>query len=389
MFGASPLHSAAEAGHVQVVESLLAHSAVLTTTTTSNLTPLHAAAAAGHAECIHLLLEHQRQLEAGGDPAVVEVLSQVNTLDQTPLHLAAAGGHYAATEVLLMHTPEGLLPSSLEQMDLFARTPLRAALRAASRIGKRAHAAARAAGNAAGGATSAADAAAVPMDTPADDGTMEAGGDVFTGLETALLLLRYGAAAVTDNTTSATTALPVPAPACTNLLDFALDREQPWAPTQRAAIVDVLLAAGWDLAATTEQLASICSKPALDPLLGAHPWDAHGLGHLFGGGHPDDHEQLLDRSIVSERSFIAPMLQRARDPTKVKTLQEICRGQIRATLAGVGGADRGAWGVDAGAGLPASIKALPIDEASMSFLAYDVPLLPEDQDRESGTDVEP
>ena len=65
------------------------------------------------------------------------------------------------------------------------------------------------------------------------------------------------------------------------------------------------------------------------------------------GAHvPNDDDEILDRSVVSEHSFVAPAVDRARDRTKVQSLQEMCRTQIRTklTTAGEEGAGLGLHG---------------------------------------------
>lgn len=249
--GASPLHIAAEAGHARVVECLLANDAFLTSTTSNNLTPILAAAAAGRAECLHQLLEHHKKKGT----AIVDVLSHINTIGQTPLHLAAAAGHYAATEVLLAHIPKPFLPTCLERMDLFGRTALRAALRAASAVKKRARAAtATAAASAAAAGVQVASASGDGDDAMAVEEEEEEQDDdddePFFGLETAMLLLRHGASAVFDDKTADRAGVPVH-DRPPNLLNFALDREQPWSPAQRVrclcahARVGLCVCGGW------------------------------------------------------------------------------------------------------------------------------------------------
>jgi len=66
-FGLTPLHVAAFAGHVSVVESLVAHGAQLDSVAdpmTSQLTPLHLAAAAGRSDVIRSLVVAGAQLDA-------------------------------------------------------------------------------------------------------------------------------------------------------------------------------------------------------------------------------------------------------------------------------------------------------------------------------------
>ena len=90
--GMTALHWAADRGHAEVVELLLAASADLEATTrVGSYTPLHLASRGGHGRVVH------RLLAAGGDPGAVTTNSGV-----APLHLAAAaiGGADAVAALL-------------------------------------------------------------------------------------------------------------------------------------------------------------------------------------------------------------------------------------------------------------------------------------------------
>jgi ankyrin repeat protein len=92
--GLTALHVAAEQGHAEIVELLLARGASASPTTRiGSYTPLHLAAMGGHAEVAEVLLD------AGGNANAVTTNSGV-----TPLHLAAAAIDGAdAVEALLEH----------------------------------------------------------------------------------------------------------------------------------------------------------------------------------------------------------------------------------------------------------------------------------------------
>ena len=93
-----PLHVAADAGAIGVVDALLAAGVAVEPRTKApgapltrgRATPLHLAAAAGRAEAI------LRLVAAGGDPEVLDAVGD------RPLHLAARAGHAAAVEALRM-----------------------------------------------------------------------------------------------------------------------------------------------------------------------------------------------------------------------------------------------------------------------------------------------
>ena len=87
--GYTPLHWAAENGHKDFAEFLLANRSEVYLTNNNEETPLHGAAANGHNEVVKLLLANN---------------AQVNARDKegnTPLHLVAANGHKNVVELLL------------------------------------------------------------------------------------------------------------------------------------------------------------------------------------------------------------------------------------------------------------------------------------------------
>jgi ankyrin repeat protein len=87
--GFTPLLCAAENGHKDVADFLLAHKADVNATSANGWTSLHAAAYFGHKDVVELLLSHKAHIEA-------------KDLDgYTPLHLASGGGHKDIVELLL------------------------------------------------------------------------------------------------------------------------------------------------------------------------------------------------------------------------------------------------------------------------------------------------
>ena len=65
VFGYTPLHEAANSGHLKVIELLLHHGADVNCLTVSNSTPLHLAVSGGHNDCVLLLLAY------GADDSIV------------------------------------------------------------------------------------------------------------------------------------------------------------------------------------------------------------------------------------------------------------------------------------------------------------------------------
>src|ERR1035437_6960804 len=87
--GWTPLHFAAQKGHKDVAELLLANKADVDAKSTANVTPLHLAALNGHKDVVELLLANKASVNVefheGG----------------TPLHLAVLNGHKDVVELLV------------------------------------------------------------------------------------------------------------------------------------------------------------------------------------------------------------------------------------------------------------------------------------------------
>ncbi|MGE0871736.1 MAG: ankyrin repeat domain-containing protein [Kofleriaceae bacterium] len=102
----SPLHAAAEANALDVIELLIARGAnvnsVIRTSNDGLATPLHAAAEAGSLDAVKLLLEHGADVGATGGDETSE-----DERGFTAIHRAALAGHDAVLAVLLARDTEG------------------------------------------------------------------------------------------------------------------------------------------------------------------------------------------------------------------------------------------------------------------------------------------
>lgn len=104
--GTSPLHFAAQYGHVEVLDVLLKAGVSRDTRTKVDLTPLHLAAQGGHLEIVSQLVQHGADIEAK------------DLLKMTPLHWAVQRGYFDIVECLLMN---GADPNAVSKFD---KTPL-------------------------------------------------------------------------------------------------------------------------------------------------------------------------------------------------------------------------------------------------------------------------
>ena len=98
--GFTPLLVAAQFGHTEVCELLLANGSDLEERAPVTLTTaLHAAAVLGHQSLLELLLSHKADVNSR------------NRTGHTPLHLASQEGHLASVVALLQAGADPLLPS--------------------------------------------------------------------------------------------------------------------------------------------------------------------------------------------------------------------------------------------------------------------------------------
>lgn len=104
--GTSPLHFAAQNGHVEVLDVLLKAGVSRDTRTKVDRTPLHLAAQEGHLEIVNQLVQHGADMDAK------------DLLKMTPLHWAVQRGYYDIVEVLLGN---GADPNSISKFD---KTPM-------------------------------------------------------------------------------------------------------------------------------------------------------------------------------------------------------------------------------------------------------------------------
>jgi GA-binding protein transcription factor beta len=104
--GTSPLHLAAQYGHVDTCERLLAAGISKDSRTKVDKTPLHIAAQEGHSEVMELLLKN------GADADSLDMLRM------TPLHWAVERGNVNAVEMLLRYG------ANVDIESKFNKTPL-------------------------------------------------------------------------------------------------------------------------------------------------------------------------------------------------------------------------------------------------------------------------
>ena len=87
----TPLHSAADAGHLSVVKKLVIARAQISARDSKNVTPLHAAAAGNHYDVAAYLLEHEAAIDVVDDSMC------------TPLYVAIVRGHPKIVALLCTH----------------------------------------------------------------------------------------------------------------------------------------------------------------------------------------------------------------------------------------------------------------------------------------------
>ena len=141
--GVTPLHSAADGGHVAIVSLLIKATASLNVKNNDDETPLHLAVAGGDAAIVSLLIKATADPDvknndaetplhlavAGGDAVIVSLLVKApadpdvkNNDAETPLHLAVAGGDAAIVSLLIK------APADPDVKNNDAETPLHLAV---------------------------------------------------------------------------------------------------------------------------------------------------------------------------------------------------------------------------------------------------------------------
>lgn len=108
--GTSPLHMAAQFGHISTAEVLIRAGISRDARTKVDRTPLHVAAQEGHADIVELLLKNGADIEAK------------DMLKMTPLHWAVERGHVQVIELLLEYDAD------IHSMSKFEKTPVSVAL---------------------------------------------------------------------------------------------------------------------------------------------------------------------------------------------------------------------------------------------------------------------
>lgn len=108
--GTSPLHMAAQFGHISTAEVLIRAGISRDARTKVDRTPLHVAAQEGHADIVELLLKNGADIEAK------------DMLKMSPLHWAVERGHISVIELLLEYDAD------IHSVSKFEKTPVSVAL---------------------------------------------------------------------------------------------------------------------------------------------------------------------------------------------------------------------------------------------------------------------
>jgi ankyrin repeat protein len=129
-YGNTPLHLAAQHGHVAATAMLLHVANCRVNAQASGATPLHRAAFSGAVATMQLLINH-KGIGGEEDAEQCSLLVQDSSFGdmQTPLHKAASGGRYLAIQLLIdAHKSRQSLPQALKAVDAAGRTPLQVAM---------------------------------------------------------------------------------------------------------------------------------------------------------------------------------------------------------------------------------------------------------------------
>jgi Ankyrin repeats (3 copies) len=128
-YGNTPLHLAAQHGHVAATAMLLQANCNVNAQA-SGATPLHRASFSGAVATMQLLLSHNSNNTNRKKEEQCDLLVQDSSFGDfmTPLHKAASGGRHLAVQLLLdAHAARRSLPQALKARDAMGATPLQVA----------------------------------------------------------------------------------------------------------------------------------------------------------------------------------------------------------------------------------------------------------------------
>eukprot|EP00300_Choanocystis_sp_HF-7_P017608 c19776_g1_i1.p1 GENE.c19776_g1_i1~~c19776_g1_i1.p1 ORF type:complete len:681 (+),score=209.28 c19776_g1_i1:281-2323(+) len=101
--GATPLHHAAEKGHLEVLFFLVQHGAIVNAVNDFRNTPLHQAASQGHLDAVEFLLQSGANVHGIPNSGFFSTIALAKSDRNSPLHCAAMNGHEEVVQRLLEH----------------------------------------------------------------------------------------------------------------------------------------------------------------------------------------------------------------------------------------------------------------------------------------------